>query len=237
MLFTIVLSGLESEGDGYSLALTVGAIFGFSGIILGLGHYFGHAFLQKSRHFLAWPSGFIGLVTVLILVAAAISEVIGIHSIFGAFLVGVALRQGLDQGNRTVQEVIHQFAVSFFAPLYFVSVGLKVNFVDNFDLPLVILVLLVACIGKVLGAGFGAWLGRRPPREAWAIGFAMNARGAMEMILAAVALEYGLIDQRVFVALVIMALITSMISGPALQRLLGKPGQTVAVVETVYLPE
>jgi Kef-type K+ transport system membrane component KefB len=79
-------------------------------------------------------------------------------------------------------------------------------------------------------------LGRRPPREAWAVGFAMNARGAMEMILAAVALEYGLIDQRIFVALIIMALITSIISGPALKQLLGKTAG-LTVVERSYLPE
>jgi Kef-type K+ transport system membrane component KefB len=50
----------------------------------------------------------------------------------------------------------------------------------------------------------------------------MNARGAMEMILASVALEYKLIDQRIFVALIVMALVTSMLSAPALQRLMNK---------------
>jgi Kef-type K+ transport system membrane component KefB len=51
----------------------------------------------------------------------------------------------------------------------------------------------------------------------------MNARGAMEMILASIALEYGLIDERVFVALIVMALVTSMLSGPVLQRLMKQP--------------
>ena len=78
----------------------------------------------------------------------------------------------------------------------------------------------VARLGKILGAGLGARLGGMPGRQALAVGFGMNARGAMEMILASIALDYGLIDQRIFVALIVMALVTSLLSGPIMQRLL-----------------
>jgi len=64
-----------------------------------------------------------------------------------------------------------------------------------------------------------------PPRRALTVGFAMNARGAIEVILATVALEEGLIDQRIFVALVFMAIATSMMSGPAIKRLAGAPSR------------
>jgi Kef-type K+ transport system membrane component KefB len=84
---------------------------------------------------------------------------------------------------------------------------------------LVLLVLFVACLGKIGGAGFGARLSGMPAREALAVGFGLNARGAMEIILASVALESGLIDQRVFVALVVMAVVTSALAGPAMSRL------------------
>jgi Kef-type K+ transport system membrane component KefB len=60
--------------------------------------------------------------------------------------------------------------------------------------------------------------------EAWAIGFGMNARGAMEIILALLALQYGVISERVFVALVVLALVTSMMSGPMIQRALRSGG-------------
>jgi Kef-type K+ transport system membrane component KefB len=56
-------------------------------------------------------------------------------------------------------------------------------------------------------------------REAWAVGFGMNARGAMEIVLATVAREHGLVDGRLFVALVTMAVVTSLVSGPMLARL------------------
>jgi Kef-type K+ transport system membrane component KefB len=110
--------------------------------------------------------------------------------------------------------------MGFFAPLYFVSVGMKANFITHFNLPLVLLVLFIACVGKIAAAFLGGKLAKMPTREAVAVGFGMNARGAMELVLASVALEHHLIDEAMFVSLVIMALVTSAISGPMLRRLL-----------------
>ena len=68
-----------------------------------------------------------------------------------------------------------------------------------------------------MGSGFGALRSGFPFREALAVGFGMNARGAMEIILGIIALENGLIDEKLFVALVIMAIVTSMSSGPLMK--------------------
>ena len=78
----------------------------------------------------------------------------------------------------------------------------------------------VACLGKILGASWGARLGGMDARSSWAVGLAMNARGAMEIILGVLALRAGLIGERMFVALVVMALFTSLISGPAIQAVM-----------------
>lgn len=220
-LFAVILTTFVPNSPNRSLWATLGLVIGISAVILSFGRWIGQPILRWLRFSIAWPSGFIGATTVLVLLAAALAETIGIHAIFGAFLVGVALGQGLEEGNHA-QEIIYQFAISFFAPLYFVSIGLKADFAANFDLPLVLLVLFIACVGKICGAGLGAWVGGMTLREALAVGFGMNARGAMEMILASAALEYKLIDQRIFVALIVMALVTSMLSAPALQRLMHK---------------
>jgi Kef-type K+ transport system membrane component KefB len=98
---------------------------------------------------------------------------------------------------------------------------LKANFVTNFDLGLVAFVLLVACVGKISGVFLGARLGGKRPREALLIAMGMNARGAVGIVLTTVALESGLIDQRIFVALIIMALVTSMLSAMGIKQLLG----------------
>src|SRR5690606_21578407 len=66
----------------------------------------------------------------------------------------------------------------------------------------------------------GARWGGMPRRDAWAVGFAMNARGAMEIVLGLLALEAGIIRQPLFVALVIMAIVTSMMSGPCMRLIL-----------------
>ena len=167
---------------------------------------------------LPWPGVFLGLAITLVLLASAVAEMIGIHAVFGAFLVGAALSQNAEKRNEA-HEMIYQFVMYFFAPLYFVSVGMRADFIQAFDPVLIAVVLLVACLGKVVGGTLGARVGGLTGREALSVGFAMNARGAMEMILATVAKDAGLIDNRVFVALVTMALVTSLLSGPAIDRL------------------
>lgn len=226
-LFALVLSAFAPHG-GQTLSgmpwLTplLGGLFVLV-LVVG-GRRLGPGAFRQIRLHLPWPGGFIAVSAILIFLSAAVAEGIGIHTALGAFFVGIALSQQLDERNEA-REVIYQFAVSFFAPLYFVSVGLKVNFAAGFDLLLVAVVLAVACLGKLAGATLGARLGGMPPGRALAVGFAMNARGAMEVILATVALQEGLIDQRIFVALVFMAIVTSLMSGPAIKRLAGRPAR------------
>ena len=220
-LFAVILSSVVPGNGPQGLWLTLGSVIAFALLILAMGHWLGQPLLRWLRATLVWPGGFISLITVLILMAAALAEAIGLHAIFGAFLIGVALGQS-DETDNQVHEIIYQFAISFFAPLYFVSIGLKANFAAYFDGWLALVLLAIACLGKIGGAGLGAWLGGLPLRQALAIGFGMNARGAMEIILASVALEYRLINQYLFVALVITALATSMMSGPAMQWLINK---------------
>jgi Kef-type K+ transport system membrane component KefB len=115
---------------------------------------------------------------------------------------------------------IYFLVMVILAPIYFCSIGIKTNFIDYFDLAMVLLVYTVACIGKILGAGLGAAASGVEGRKTTAIGFGLNARGAMEIVLASAALDYGLIDESVFVALVVMALATAAISGLSLPWLM-----------------
>lgn len=159
----------------------------------------------------------IGATLVVVLVAGAIVDRLGFHAFLGAFLVGAALSSA-EAGSAA--ETIRRFVGAFFAPVYFVSLGLRADVVRGFDLRIVAVVLVVAIVGKVAGGAVGARLGGLPGREALAVGVGLNARGAVEMVLATLALELGLIDERIWVALVVMALVTSLISGPVLARLL-----------------
>ncbi len=218
-LFAFILSNFAPNSiiniSPYMTFILVLLLFVF---MLTIGRTLAQIALTWLKSHMLWPGAFIGITTILILLTSACAEAIGIHAVFGAFLVGLAFSQNFEKRDEA-HEIVYQFVMYFFAPLYFVSIGLQANFVASFDLFLVLVVLLVACVGKVLGVMLGLRVSKMPWRQSAVIGFALNARGAMEMILATVARDAGLIDDRLFVALVIMALVTSILSGPIMSRL------------------
>jgi len=163
------------------------------------------------------------VISILILAAATLASKCGVHPIFGAFLIGASLRPVLRH-NQCVETVITHFALSFFAPLYFVSVGMKLDFSRSFDPRLVLLVVAVSFAGKLLGAGGGALLSGMKPKPSALVAFGLNARGAMEIVLAEIALSAGIIDERIFLALVVMAILTTLVSAPAIRRFAGSHG-------------
>lgn len=220
IIFAVIL-GMLGTGGAHALSVgsTIWLTLGFALFMLTWGRALLHRVLPLIHAHTSWPGGVLGFALSLALVCAAFTEWIGVHAIFGSFLAGVALGDSAHLRQRT-RATIAQFVSFIFAPLFFASIGLKVNFVAHFDPVLVLLVLVIACLGKVVGCGVGGQLAGMPPREAWALGFGLNARGAMEIILGMLALHYGVIDERLFVALVVMALVTSLMSGPAMQWLL-----------------
>ncbi len=219
-LFAFILRNLGQDDPTGNILSTLTLVLAYATLILVVGRWLVQPFLFHIRFFQDWPGGLLTFVSVLIMLAAVGAEKIGIHAIFGAFLVGMALGQDQNpEQEKPIYSMIQPFALNFFAPLYFVSVGLKANFSSQFDGILVLAVFLIACLGKILGAGLGARLGGMRWREALSVGVGLNARGAIEIILASVALEHQLIDQRIFVALVLMAFATSIISGSLLKHL------------------
>lgn len=219
IIFAVILGLLGTSAQMFSVGGVIGLTLLFAVGMLTAGRWLIDRLLPWIHAHASWPGGVLGFALSLTLIAAAFTEWIGIHAIFGAFLAGVALGDSRHLRERT-RATIEQFVSFIFAPLFFASIGLKVNFLAHFDLLLVVVVLLIACLGKVLGCGLAGQLSGMGRREAWALGFGMNARGAMEIILGLLALKYGLIGERLFVALVIMALVTSLLSGPLLQRIL-----------------
>ncbi|MBN1944660.1 MAG: cation:proton antiporter [Bradymonadales bacterium] len=222
IIFAIILGLMGTgggEGHGLPIAHTIWMTLAFVALMLTVGRWIIHHILPWIQAHTSWPGGVLSFTLTAALFCAALTEYIGVHAIFGAFLFGVALGDSSHLREET-RATIDRFISFFFAPLFFASIGLKVNFVTHFDWLLVTVVLCIASAGKIVGCGLGGRWGGLPWRESWAVGFGMNARGAMEIILGLVALQVGLISERLFVALVVMALATSIISGPMMQRLL-----------------
>ena len=218
-IFALILAQISEHGTGLGIGATLTLTLVFAGFVLTAGRWLVHRILPFLQAYTQYPGGVLGFAVTLGLLGAAATEFIGIHAIFGAFLVGIALGDSTHLQERT-RVMIDEFISFIFAPLFFASIGLSVNFVQHFDLRLVVLALALACLGKLVGGIWGARWGGFPRREQWAIGLAMNARGAMEIILGTLALQAGIINQRLFVALVITAIATSALSGPLIRLVL-----------------
>ena len=219
LIFSVLLGMIGRKSSDISLLNTILFTLGFTLVMLTLGRNILNRILPWVNKRMAWPGGLLSLSLALCFLSGAFTEYIGIHAIFGAFIVGIALGDSEHMSERA-KEIIHQFINNIFAPLFFVSIGLKVNFLENFDLMLTLVIMLIAFAGKIIGSGLGTRLGGFSWKESLAVGFGMNARGAMEIILGLIALEYALINEKVFVSLVIMALVTSISSGPMMKMMI-----------------
>jgi len=220
IIFAVVLGLMrDPASNGNPIVMTIALTLAFAAAVLTLGRWLIHKLLPFVQAYTRWPAGELSFAIILALMGAAFTEWIGIHAIFGAFLVGAAVGDSAHLRERTRVSIEH-FISSIFAPLFFASIGLRVNFWTHFDGPLVLTVSLMACVCKLAGGFLGARWGKMPTREAWAVGFAMVSVGAMGIIVGLLASQAGIISQRLFVALVVMAMVTSMLSGPAMRLIL-----------------
>lgn len=226
LVFSFILSMVARDGGGGGVGATIVYIVSFSVFMLTVGRFLCNRALPWIQTKLSWPGGVLALSLGLCLLSAAFTEAIRIHAILGAFIAGIAIGDS-PHLREHARVIMHQFVTNFFAPLFFVSIGLKVNFLQHFDWLIVSIILVLAFAGKVAGASLGARLGGMDGRRALAVGFGLNARGAMEIILGSLAYEAGLITLPIFVALVVMALVTSIASAPLMRYFLEKvPGVT-----------
>ena len=221
LIFSFILSMVAQNGGQGGAGETIAYIVTFSVCMLTVGRFLCNRALPWVQSKLSWPGGVLALSLGLCLLSAAFTESIRIHAILGAFIAGIAIGDSAHLREHA-RVIMHQFVTNFFAPLFFVSIGLKVDFLQHFDWRIVSVILVLAFVGKVVGAGLGARLGGMDSHRALAVGFGLNARGAMEIILGTLAFEAGIINQPVFVALVVMALLTSLASAPLMRHFLKK---------------
>jgi Kef-type K+ transport system membrane component KefB len=220
IVFAVILGLIgDPSGNSNNIMLTIALTLFFVGSTLTVGRWLIHKALPIVKAYTRWPAGELSFALILGLLGAAFTQWIGIHAIFGAFIVGVAIGDSSHLRERS-RVIIDKFISFIFAPVFFASIGLKVNFLTHFDFPLVLTVLSIACICKLIGGAIGARWGGMLPRESWAVGFGMVSVGAMGIIVGMIALNAGIIHERLFVALIIMAMLTSMMSGPFMQMIL-----------------
>jgi Kef-type K+ transport system membrane component KefB len=167
---------------------------------------------------------------------AYVTDAIGIHAVFGAFLVGAAMPR--VAGDAPAVDARRRVAVvaGVLGPVYFVTSGMSVDipglrWSDAADL---VLIVAAACAAKFAGAFAGARATGVEPRDAAALGVLMNTRGLIEIVLLTVGRDRGLIDDRLFTVMALMAIVTTLMTSPLLRALApaarGSPADgTVAV--------
>lgn len=185
--------------------------------------------------------GVVAAVLLLVLGSAYICELIGIHALFGAFLAG-AIMPADSEIRRRMIEKLRDLTLLIFLPLFFAFTGLrtKIGLLNTPELWIdCAIIIAIATAGKWVGSSLAARFVGESWRDSLALGALMNTRGLMELIVLNIGLELGVLSDEIFAMMVLMALATTFMAGPALtliDRLFG-PTEAAAPTPTARPPE
>ncbi|HUE96242.1 MAG TPA: cation:proton antiporter [Longimicrobiaceae bacterium] len=220
-----IVAGLASEGE-----VTSGTVIGAVGrvaIFLILSFTVGRWLVKRLVDFVQdevrSSERLLTLVIALTLGWGAVTQALSLEAVLGAFVIGIVLGQ-MPRLPQNVHRGVESLAIAVFTPVFFATAGLKVNARALFEPTLfgyTLLVIFVATAGKVVGTYLGARLiGRARHWTALSFGAGLNARGAMEIIIATIGLELGILSQEMFSIVVVMAMATSLMAPPAMRWVL-----------------
>jgi Kef-type K+ transport system membrane component KefB len=216
-ILAVVIAIVKSGGISHSIVtilLSVVYISGMFFLVKPLMFRIGRVY--ASRETMSKP--IVALVFLLILISAMITEAIGIHALFGAFMAGVVMPDNLNF-KRVFTEKIEDISLVILLPLFFVSTGLRteIGLINSTHLWIVCsLITLAAILGKFGGTLFASRYTGLAWSHSLAIGVLMNAKGLMELIVLNIGYDLGILTPEVFAMLVLMALATTLITGPGL---------------------
>lgn len=210
ILFSIVMTiGKDGSINWNEILLMLGKVILFFGTVLFIGNKYAHhlsRFLKKK--------GFT-FTLIIALGLGLLAEKIGLHIILGAFLAGLFIQKELlnEHIYNKIEDRIYGLSYSFLGPIFFASLAFHLDFSAITNTPFFLLaIFLVAVLGKVLGAGGMAYLQKIRWQDSLIIGNAMNSRGAVELIIASIGLQEGLIGKEVFSILIFIAFSTTLVS-------------------------
>lgn len=210
MMFSVVLNIVETGSVAFmSILIMVVKVSLFFGIVI-----FGGFKIQKYIGKFLESKGFT-FTLIAALVLGLIAESIGLHMIIGAFLAGLFIREEVVDPKifKKIEDRIYGLSYSFLGPIFFASLAFHLDFTAFSEAPLFLAaILIVAVLGKVIGSGGAAYLQKINLKSSLIIGLAMNNRGAVELIIASIGLNLGIIGADTFSILVLMAFVTTLFS-------------------------
>jgi Kef-type K+ transport system membrane component KefB len=219
-----VIAGLAERGSlgAGDLLRSVAGVLIFLALAATLGRRVVDSLLRSARRRRAGLAGGLTLSILIALGLGAAAQALGTEALLGAFMAGLLIGRSRFSDSDVLGH-LEAFTLSVVAPLYFASAGLHVDFsalaepeVARWSLA----VLGVGCLSKLLGAGVGAGLAGLRRRERLALGVALNARGAVEIVIATVGLSLGVLNSASYTAVVLLAIATSLLAPPLLRAAL-----------------
>lgn len=175
-------------------------------------------FIEKQNLKTSSNKAIVVLLFIVLIISALIAEIIGIHALFGAFMAGAIMPQ--DEKLKTqIAEKIEDVALILLLPLFFVYTGLRtqIGLLNSFELwKMTGLIILVAVIGKFVGSALTAKYIGQTTKDSLILGALMNTRGLMELVVLNIGYDLGVLSPEIFAMLVIMALSTTFMTGPAI---------------------
>lgn len=216
-----VLAGVAERGAVSAGQLTV-AIAGtviVTVVVLGWGARALDGILTAAQRREGGPAASASIVVLFAVGVGAVTHAIGLEVVIGAFLAGIAI----GRSRLAAEPIVHHLDVvtsAVFAPLFFAVAGLRVDLraLDRSSVLVgAVVVVAVATGGKLIGSYIGARLGGITPADAFGAGAALNARGALEVVVATVGLSIGVLNDASYTAIVLMAIVTSASAGPLLR--------------------
>lgn len=218
-ILTVVVLLTRAQEVGMSVATTLLGLVTFAAVLLLLVRPLlqraADAFVRRG----VLSNDLMALVLLLAFGSAVASELVGVHALFGAFVLGVLVPRRSDFARALVAKM-QDLVVVLLLPIFFALTGLKtrIGLLAGFEMwGYCALVLTIAIAGKFGGVSAAARFSGLPWREACALGALMNARGLVELVILNIGLEIGIISPSLFTMMVIMALVTTVITTPLLE--------------------
>jgi Kef-type K+ transport system membrane component KefB len=222
-----IVAGLAASGsvDAGTVARSVGSVAVFMVISFTFGRWLVKRALDYVQDEARAPDRLVSLVVILTFAWGAVTQAVGLEAVLGAFVMGILFGQ-MPRLPQAVHQKLITVSLAIFTPIFFAVAGLKVDaraLLEPRLFGITLLVIAVASGGKVLGTYLGARLiGRRDHWNALSYGAGLNARGAMEIIIATIGLQLGILSSSMFSIIVVMAMVTSLMAPPALRWVLAR---------------
>ena len=216
-----IISGLAASGTVSvgRVLLTIGGMALFLVLAFGVGQRVIDASLRRTRTDEGGVASGVTVSVIAMLVLAAGAQALGVEAVLGAFVAGILLGRSRFQHDGVLPQ-LEALTMTLFAPLFFATAGLRVDLGllgDPTVLLWAVVIIVVASGAKFLGSFVGARLAGLPTREGLALGAGLNARGAMEVVIATVGLGLGVLNDAAYTAIVLMAMVTSILAPPSLR--------------------